>query len=283
MSGGFARREILLDDVRMLPQWSEHRCVVIGMLHLPALPGSPLNKLDLRTITQRMLKDAETLIAGGVNGLMLENFGDVPFYTTKVPAHTVAQMTAVAVAVRQRFGQVPLGINCLRNDGMSALSVAHAAGADYIRVNVVSGARVTDQGVIQGIAAELMRLRQTLTAANIKVLADVDVKHSAPLGVGVALEDEVDDVLERGLADGLVVSGAGTGKATDPAKASRVRKAAPKAPIYIGSGVTAESIESFLPHVSGVIVGTHFKQDGKVFNPVDGKRVKALMERLEHH
>ena len=264
----------------MLPQWQNLRCVVIGMLHLPALPGSPKNQMDLRTITQRMLKDAETLTANGVHGLMLENFGDVPFYTTHVPPHTVAQITAVAVAVRQRFGKVPLGINVLRNDGCSAMSVAHAAAADYIRVNVVSGARVTDQGVIQGIAAELMRLRQTLSANDIKVLADVDVKHSTPLGVGVNLEDEVDDVLERGLADGLVVSGAGTGKATDPAKAARVRKAAPKAPLFIGSGVTIDTIDYLLPHVTGVIVGTHFKEDGKVNNPVDGKRVRALVQRV---
>ncbi len=264
----------------MLPAWSTTRCVVIGMLHLPALPGSPLSKLGLSAITDRMLKDAETLTTGGCHGLMLENFGDVPFFTTQVPAHTVAQLTAVAVHVRQRFGGVPLGINCLRNDGCSAISIAHAAGADYVRVNVVSGARVTDQGVIEGVAAKMMRLRQTLSATHIKVLADVDVKHSAPLGVGVALEDEVDDVLERGLADGLVVSGAGTGKATDPAKAARVRQAAPHAPLFVGSGVTAESIGAFLPHVTGVIVGTHFKKDGKVDRPVDGGRVKLLVKQV---
>ncbi|HEX8324632.1 MAG TPA: BtpA/SgcQ family protein [Tepidisphaeraceae bacterium] len=264
----------------MLQFWSNVRCVVIGMLHLPALPGSPLSKLDLQSINDLMLRDAETLSANGCHGLMLENFGDVPFYTTRVPAHTVSQLTAVAVAVRQRFA-LPLGINCLRNDGCSALSVAHAAGADYIRVNVVSGARVTDQGIIEGVAAPLLRLRQTLSATHIKVLADVDVKHSAPLGVGVALEDEVDDVIHRGLADGLVVSGAGTGKATDPAKARRVRRAAPTAPLFVGSGVTADTVEAFLPHVTGLIVGTHFKEGGRVDQPVDGARVRALVDRVQ--
>lgn len=263
----------------MLPAWQNQRCVVIGMLHLPALPGSPLNRLSLREITESMLRDADTLMSNGVHGLMLENFGDVPFFTTQVPAHTVAQLTAVAVEVRQRFA-LPLGINCLRNDGCGAISVAHAAGADYVRVNVVSGARVTDQGVIEGVAAQMMRLRKSLDATHIKVLADVDVKHSAPLGVGVALEDEVDDVLERGLANGLVVSGAGTGKATDPAKAQRVRKAAPEAPLFVGSGVTVDSIGAFLGTVTGVIVGTHFKQDGKVDRPVDAARVRALVDRV---
>lgn len=242
----------------MLKQWNGIKCVVIGMLHLPALPGSPGYAGNIRKIREQMLSDAKTLVAGGVHGLMIENFGDVPFFKTSVPPHVVSHMTAVAGAVREKFN-IPLGINVLRNDGCSALSIAHAIGADYIRVNVLSGARVTDQGVIEGISADLLRLRSMLKADAIKIMADVDVKHSAPLGP-IDLENEVDDVLERGLADGLIVSGAGTGKATDPAKAARVRKAAPKAQIYIGSGITADSLPAFLPHVSGVIVGTYFKR-----------------------
>ena len=127
----------------------------------------------------------------------------------------------------------------------------------------------------------MLRLRRQLSAEAIKILADVDVKHSAPLGAGVALEDEVDDVLERGLASGLVVSGAGTGKATDVKKVARVRAAAPDAPLFIGSGVTADSIYDFLPHVSGVIVGTHFKIGGKVSAAVDVERVQKLMAQVK--
>lgn len=262
----------------MLEKWKDVHCVVIGMLHLPALPGSPLSSMSLSAITDIMLRDADALQAGGVHGLMIENFGDVPFYKSDVPKHTVAYLTAVAAKVKAKFA-LPLGINCLRNDGCAAVAVAHATGAEYIRVNVLAGARVTDQGVIEGIGSDLLRLRKSLGAEAIKILADVDVKHSAPLGAGVALEDEVDDVLERGLASGLVVSGAGTGKATDPAKAARVRQAAPHAPLFVGSGVTADSIGDFLPHVSGVIVGTHFKTDGKVDRAVDVARVKRLVER----
>ena len=263
----------------MLEVWKNARCVVIGMLHLPALPGSPLSAMSLKQIEAMMLRDAESLQVGGVHGLMIENFGDVPFYKTDVPKHTVAYLTAIAAKVKATF-DLPLGINCLRNDGCAALAVAHAVGAEYIRVNVLSGARVTDQGVIEGIGADLLRLRKTLGAESIKILADVDVKHSAPLGAGVALEDEVDDVLERGLASGLVVSGAGTGKATDVKKAARVHAAAPDAPLFIGSGVTTDSIGGFLPHVTGVIVGTHFKVGGDVAAAVDMQRVKALLARI---
>ncbi len=263
----------------MLPEWSKRRCVVIGMLHLPPLPGSPRYAGDLRGIKDAVLRDAETLTSAGVHGLMLENFGDVPFFKSHLPPHTIACMTSLATNVRERF-EIPLGINCLRNDGVSALSIAHASGAAFVRINVLCGARVTDQGIIEGCGAEVMRLRKLIGADDVMVMADVDVKHSAPLGAGIELEHEIDDVITRGLADALIVSGAGTGKATDVKKTSRVRKAARTTPLFVGSGVTADTIAAFLPHVSGVIVGTSFKFDGKVDQPVDPARVRDLLEQL---
>ncbi|MDQ3439664.1 MAG: phosphorybosylanthranilate isomerase, partial [Planctomycetota bacterium] len=131
-------------------------------------------------IREAALRDAEALAEGGVHGIMMENFGDVPFFPGRVPAPVVAHVTAIGAEIR-RSVDVPLGINVLRNDGQSALAVAHAVGADFIRVNVLSGARVTDQGIVQGIAHDLLRERAQLGATNVKILADVDVKHSAPL------------------------------------------------------------------------------------------------------
>src|SRR5688572_29159924 len=150
----------------LLPTWSNLRKAVIGMLHLPPLPGSPrwTPASTITQIIQSTLKDAEALADGGVHGLMLENFGDVPFHPARVPAHVVAHMTAVAAAVRERFPELPLGINVLRNDGQSALAIASAADAAFIRVNVLCGARVADQGILQGIAHDLMRDRITLAA-----------------------------------------------------------------------------------------------------------------------
>src|SRR5215208_1528080 len=190
------------------PEWSNVPRPVIGMLHLPALPGAPRYASNLAAITNSALRDADALSAGGVHGLMLENYGDVPFYPDRVPAYVVAHLTALAWEVKRRFPQVPLGINVLRNDGRSALAVAHASGAQFIRVNVLCGARVADQGLIQGIAHDLLRERTLLAAHDVKILADVDVKHSAPLAPR-ELADEVDDTVERGLADGVIVSGAG--------------------------------------------------------------------------
>lgn len=254
------------------------RPVVIGMLHLPALPGSPGFAGDMSTIRKALVADAKALTQGGVDALMMENFGDVPFSAGRVGAETVAAMTALACDVK-RASDLPLGINVLRNDGESALAIAVACGASFIRVNVLSGARVTDQGVIQGIAHDLMRLRRNLDAGHIAVMADVDVKHSAALAAR-ELVDEVEDTVKRGLADAVIVSGAGTGKKADPAKVAKVAAAAGNAPVFLGSGVTADNVKDYRKSATGFIVGTTFKRDGAVLGPVDVKRVKAFMAKL---
>jgi membrane complex biogenesis BtpA family protein len=252
---------------------------VIGMLHLPALPGAPLATSSLETIIRAVVKDAKTLTDGGVHALMMENFGDVPFYPGRVPSEVVAMMTAVAVEVR-KVSPLPLGINVLRNDGMSALAIAKASGASFIRVNVLSGARVTDQGVIQGIAHDLMRLRKQLDAAEIAVIADVDVKHSAPLAHR-NLIDEVEDTIKRGLADGVIVSGTGTGKPVDLEKLAKVQKIAGSIPVIVGSGVHVKNIGEIKQHSWGLIVGTSLKKDGVVTLPVDLKKVRELMKAVK--
>jgi uncharacterized protein len=260
----------------ILDAWAKVPKVVIGMLHLPALPGSPLYGGSIASIRESLLRDANALAEGAVHGLMLENFGDVPFFPGRVPAHVVAVMTSLAADVRHALPQLSLGINVLRNDGLSALSIAHAIEAQFIRVNVLCGARVADQGILQGIAHDLLRLRAALKAESIKIFADVDVKHSAPLAER-NLADEVDDTLHRGLANALIVSGAGTGKATDPEKVRGVKSAAKDAPVFLGSGVTPASISQLLPHADGFIVGTYFKKDGISTNPVDPQRVRELI------
>src|SRR2546423_1102294 len=156
----------------VLKEWAGKPKVVIGMLHLGALPGSPGFDGSVAAVREAVLRDAELLAEGGVHGLMMENFGDTPFFPGRVPGHVVAHMTAMAAEVRRAVPTLPLGINVLRNDGLSALAVAHAVGASYIRVNVLCGARVADQGLLQGIAHELLRLSADPHASDIRILAD---------------------------------------------------------------------------------------------------------------
>lgn len=261
----------------LFPAWSDIT-PVIGMVHLLPLPGSPRYGGDLEVVGRAALQDAEALVQGGVHGLMMENYGDLPFLPGPATADVLAAMTAMAIRLRSRF-QVPLGINVLRNDGLGALAVALASGADFIRVNVLVGARLTDQGIITGQAHEVMRRRAILNAGHIKVLADVAVKHSAPLAE-VPLADEVADTIHRGGADGVIITGSGTGRPADQDRLKVARMAAADASVLVGSGVTPESVADFLPLADGFIIGTSLKQGGVTDNPVDPARVKKLMARL---
>lgn len=261
----------------MIEAWSEIRTPVIGMLHLLPLLGAPRHSGDLAEIERKLLCDAEALAEGGVHGLMMENFGDVPFYPWSVPAHVVSQMTRLALVVRQRY-DLPMGINVLRNDSRSALAIAAAVGANFIRVNVLCGVRMAGEGMITGMAHDLQRDRLILGAREIKILADIDVKHAAGMAP-TAIEDEVTDTINRGLADAVIVSGTRTGQATDLQTLERV-KAAARSPVLVGSGVTADTIARYLQHADGFIIGTAFKVDGVTTNPVDPQRVRALLQAL---
>lgn len=254
---------------------------VIGMVHLRPLPGSPRFAGDLRVVIDAALADAAAWHDAGAHGLMVENFGDVPFFKSDVPSETIAAMTAVAAEIRRAVPGLPLGINVLRNDGESALAIAMAVGASYIRVNVLSGSAVTDQGVIEGRAAVLMRYRKQLGAEHIKVLADVRVKHAAPLAER-PLQDEVEELVKRAGADAVIVSGTGTGKPTDPKHAAEVKLYAggdSGVPVLIGSGADATSIPQLKPACNGFIIGSAAKPGGKIDAAVDVDLAKTILSR----
>lgn len=249
---------------------------VLGMVHALPLPGSPQFGGSWERVFEAALSDALALRDGGVNGLILENYGDVPFFPGSVPAITVAALTALASEIRSRV-QLPLGINVLRNDGCSALAVACASRADFIRVNVLSGARVTDQGILEGIAHTLLRERAGLGAHAIQILADVNVKHSIPVGPQ-SLEVQTRDLVERALADAVIVSGLATGQSTDLDHVRIVKSVTNGCPVLIGSGVTAQSAAPLIAAgADALIVGSWVKQNGVVARPVDPLRVRELM------
>jgi len=251
---------------------------VIGMVHLLPLPGSPRWSGAMEQVLERAIADALALESGRVDGVMVENFGDVPFCRGRVEARTVAAMTMAVGAVREAVG-LPVGINVLRNDARSALAIASVTGASFIRVNVHTGAMVTDQGLIEGDAYETIRYRSEL-GVDVKVLADVLVKHAVPLSCPT-IEQAARDTAYRGLADGLIVTGSGTGEPTEMEDVRRTREAVPEFPVLVGSGVSQESVGKLLSVADGVIVGTGLKEDGIVTNPVDQVRVAALMAEVE--
>lgn len=229
----------------------------------------------MQEIIGRAVEDCGAYAAGGVQGIMVENFGDAPFTSGRVEAVTVSAMTRVAVALRTEFPSLHFGINVLRNDAESALSVAYVVGAEFIRVNVHVGAVVADQGIIEGKAYETLRLRRNL-ASDIQILADIDVKHSAQIG-DYSINVQAADALERGLADAIVLSGLRTGQAVDMEQLRRLRREFKDAKIVIGSGADSRNVKLLLKYADAVIVGTSVKKDGKTSNPVDLKRLKEFV------
>lgn len=231
---------------------------VFGMIHLGPLPGAPLfGSMD--AVIERAIADARALRDGGCDGFVVENFGDRPFARGRVEVETVAAMTR---AIAEIAGEVrlPFGVNVLRNDALSALAIAAATGAAFIRVNVHTGAMLTDQGIIEGNAYTTLRKRASL-APDMLIFADHLVKHATPLAA-VDPVQSARDLRLRGLADAIIVTGAETGAAADPDRLRTLRDAV-DAPLLLGSGLTATNARDFAD-ADGAIVGTSIQRDGAV-------------------
>jgi membrane complex biogenesis BtpA family protein len=249
---------------------------IIGMIHLKALPGAPDYDGDFQAVIKSALCDTEALREGGVDAMMVENLSDTPFFKDRVQVETVAAMARLVTIIRQ-ITDLPLGVNVLRNDMMSAMAIATTCDCQFIRANILSWAMLTDQGVVEGKAAELLRYRRQLLS-NVLIFTDCLSKHAFPL-VPQPMELVALDTWERGGADALIISGVATGYEADVEDVKAARAGAPNAPLLIGSGMTEDNFETFLPLVDGIMVGTHFKVDGQVENPVDISRVRALVKR----
>lgn len=248
---------------------------IIAVIHLLPLPGSPLYEGNPSKIYEQALSEAEIFERQGVHGIIIENFRDIPFYPDRVPAETVAFMSSLSREIINKT-RIPLGINVLRNDGESAIAIATAVNAAFVRVNVHTGAIVSEQGIIQSIAHKTLRLRQSLQS-KVLIFADVGVKHAAPL-VTRGLGAEARDAEKRGLADALIVSGEVTGAPTSLNDIEAVRQYT-KLPILIGSGATPENLGSVYNKIDGCIVGSYFKTDSDGNKNVEEERVKIFMQK----
>jgi membrane complex biogenesis BtpA family protein len=246
---------------------------LIGVVHLLPLPGTPRWAGSLDDVLRQAVADARTLSEAGFDGIVVENYGDIPFFAHRVPAETVAALTHAVVRVAE-VTSVPLGVNVLRNDAAAAIGIATATEARFVRVNVHTGSMWSDQGLIHGRAADTLRLRAAL-GIEVAILADVHVKHATP-PLGYDLRAAAADAWHRGLADALVVSGAATGRPTSAADLEAVRIAVPEASVLVGSGSTASDVARLLERADGVIVGSAVMVDGRAGGPIDPHRAEAF-------
>ena len=264
--------------------------IVYGVIHLKSLPGSSGNSLDLDQIIDLAQDDLNSLLSGGVDGVIIENFGDTPFVKDDVSKRTLASFTTV-VENLELDKDIKVGINVLRNDGIAALSIAEATKADFVRINVLNNVMMfTDQGIIEGKAHEIAEFRNTLNKdiqnkkdsmeKEIEIYADVFVKHAVP-PEGSKIENHTEELIHRAGADVVIVTGDGTGHEININDLNNVRDIVPQGKLAIGSGVNEENIEDYLGIADILIIGTNFKVDQDVSKRVDQRRVEQLIQMIK--
>jgi membrane complex biogenesis BtpA family protein len=251
---------------------------VIGVVHLAPLPGAPRDEgRPLAETLAAALADARRYAAGGVDGLIVENHGDIPFAKPEdLGPETAAAMAVIADAVRRETG-LPIGINVLANAPIQALAVAKAAGAQFIRVNQFANAYVANEGFMEGRAGEVMRYRARIHARDVRVFADVHVKHGAHAITADRSIGELARDVEFFDADVAIATGQRTG---DSATMDELRAiaAGTALPVAVGSGVNPDNVGEILSVADAVIVASWLKRDGVWWNPVDADRVAVFMD-----
>lgn len=251
---------------------------VIGVIHLPPLPGSPAYDGEpMDAIVAAALAEAERYQTGGIDGVVVENHGDIPFAKPdQLGPETAAAMAVIADAVRRSVG-LPLGINVLANGAIQALAIAKAAGAGFIRVNQWANAYVANEGLIEGPAAAATRYRSRLYARSVRIFADVHVKHGAHAITADRPLAELARDVEFFDADAAIATGQRTG---DAATLDELRAiaAGTALPVLVGSGVNPDNLADILAVADGVIVASWLKRDGVWWNPVDPDRLAEFMQ-----
>ena len=258
-----------------LTQIFKTRNPVIGVVHLLPLPTSPRWGGSLKAVIDRAEQEATALASGGVDGIIIENFFDAPFVKDQVDPSVISAMTIVTQRL-MHLVPLPIGINVLRNDARSGMAIATCVNAQFIRVNVLTGVMATDQGLIEGQAHQLLRYRREL-GSEVKILADVLVKHARPLG-SPNLTASVQDTIDRGLADGVILSGWSTGSPPSLEDLELAMAAANGVPVFIGSGANWENISTLMQAADGVIVSSSLKRHGRREQPIDPIRVSQFVE-----
>lgn len=249
---------------------------LIGMVHLAALPGTPASSDPVAAIVERAVAEARLLAEAGFDALMLENMHDTPYLLRAVGPEIVAAMTAAAVAVHDAV-DLPLGIQVLAGANRAAVAIAHAAGCGFVRAEGFVFAAVADEGLIaEADAGALLRYRRALGAEDVAILADVKKKHAShALTADVDLVETV-RAAEFFRVDGVVVTGAATGRATDPEDLGRCREAT-RLPVVCGSGTRPDNVAAVFRHANAAIVGSAFKREGRWSEPPDPDRARALV------
>ncbi len=258
---------------------SKHK-VLIGMIHVPALPGSPSNKLSPKEIIELAASEALLYKKEGVSSIMIENMHDVPYLKGAVGHEISTLMAVIGFEIKKRTG-LYCGIQILAAANKEALAAAHTAGLDFIRAEGFVYGHLADEGLIESSAAELMRYRRMIGAQDIAVFTDLKKKHSSHAISSDTSISEHASAANFFLSDGLVITGTSTGHEADIVELEAVKETV-KIPVLIGSGITPTNISNYYQYADGFIVGSYLKKDGKWENPPDEERIRNMLHALKN-
>lgn len=247
--------------------------VIIGMVHLLALPGTPNFNGDMNKVYEKALQDAKALVDGGVHAIMIENDGDAPF-AEKLQIEQATALSAVSAVIKEKFN-LPIGIDAAFSDYKSALACAKAAKADFVRIAVFVDTVISFPGILKPCCAEALRYRKYIDAQEVKILADVQVKYTHMLQEKITIEESATWAQACG-ADGIIVTGSHTGGETPIEAVERVKKIV-KVPVVIGSGFSTDNATQQLQIADGAIVGSSLKTSGII----DKEKVVELMDQIK--
>ncbi|GAB4386746.1 MAG: BtpA/SgcQ family protein [Phycisphaerales bacterium] len=252
--------------------------LLVGMVHVGALPGTPKSCEDLDTITARACDEARMLEAIGFNAIIIENMHDRPYvHGDKLGPEIVAGMTRVACAVRDAIG-IPFGVQILSGGNRHAVAVAQAAKGQFIRCENFVFSHIADEGLLpEAEAGTLLRYRRSLGADSIAICCDIKKKHASHAITGDVSLAECAAAAEFFGADAVIVTGAATGRPTRVEDVAEAR-AATRLPILVGSGVNPRTVEPLFEHADALIVGSYLKEGGLWSNPLDPARCRAVVE-----
>ncbi|XP_070762863.1 uncharacterized protein F13E9.13, mitochondrial [Enoplosus armatus] len=265
--------------MKFLDLFGRLKSVVIGMIHVKALPGTPLGCMKMSQITEEACREAAIYRDAGIDGVIIENMHDVP-YSFSVGPEVCACMTAVCAAVRSVCPSLPLGVQILSSANQQALAVALASGLDFIRAEGFVFSHVADEGLLNACAGDLLRYRKQIGAEHVQIFTDIKKKHSSHALTSDVSIEETARAAEFFLSDGLIITGVATGAKADPRELREVSQSV-RVPVLVGSGVTYDNVERYLD-ANGVIVGSHFKEGGHWANAVDPERVRRLMGKMRN-
>jgi uncharacterized protein len=253
---------------------------IIGMIHVPALPGTPKSTLSMPAILDIVLNEARLYAEMQLDSIMIENMNDVPYLNKSVGPEITAFMSVIGDRIKHEVG-IPCGMQILAAANNEALSAALAAGFDFIRAEGFVYGHLADEGYINSCAGELMRYRKKIGADQIAIFTDIKKKHSSHAITSDVDIAETAKSAEFFLSDGLIITGIATGMEADLKEISMVRKVT-NLPIIIGSGISIENIEKYWDSADGFIIGSYFKEEGIWDNSVSTERVKEFMRKIKY-